>query len=486
MSGMESSNTAGKTSLTESSPSIPSPKPGKTESEAVKTLFLTRIQLCRVVYDYSDSRRDREAKAEKLNALLELQKFARNSQNVREHIRPHIDLVMDMILTNIVRPLCRDTQSVQNLDISDLGTEPKEVPIDPAWVYLQPLYEFSLCVISDEAMDVQVLKKFVTRRFVEELLQVMDSEEPGERGYLKSVLSRLYSKLVPRRMLIRSVLNSYFLTLIHDSPCLRSPSDLLELLSSIAAGFAIPLRQEHVEFFKNTVIPLHKVKRTGHMNQLMHCAQLFLNKERRLAGPLIEGLLRYWPFGNSPKEMLFLNELLESLEVCEVSSLSPLIPKLFRLLCRYLSGPHLHLTDHVMCFFENSFFLAIFRAYKEITFPMLIPVVTELAETHWHSIIKGNFNALKELIESFDPVLCEEIRGNGQKIGPNRGNFWHNMHNISSRREVEAQWQALIVRAKQVDPGFIPPLLPYSDSHVVGLRNMHGSELSSEDLVPIF
>jgi serine/threonine-protein phosphatase 2A regulatory subunit B' len=36
---------------------------------------------------------------------------------------------------------------------------------------------------------------------------------------------------------------------------------------------------------------------------------LFLSKDHSLAIPLVEGLLRYWPFGNSPKEVLFLTEL---------------------------------------------------------------------------------------------------------------------------------------------------------------------------------
>jgi hypothetical protein len=38
---------------------------------------------------------------------------------------------------------------------------------------------------------------------------------------------------------------------------------------------------------------------------------LFLSKDPSLATMLVEGLLRYWPFANSTKEVQFLNELLE-------------------------------------------------------------------------------------------------------------------------------------------------------------------------------
>ena len=48
---------------------------------------------------------------------------------------------------------------------------------------------------------------------------------------------------------------------------------------------------------------------------------LFLTKDRTLAIPLLEGLLKYWPFANCVKETLFLTELQEVLEVCEVDKL---------------------------------------------------------------------------------------------------------------------------------------------------------------------
>ena len=42
---------------------------------------------------------------------------------------------------------------------------------------------------------------------------------------------------------------------------------------------------------------------------------LFLSKEANLAFPLIEGILKYWPFANYSKSTLFLSELLDVLEV---------------------------------------------------------------------------------------------------------------------------------------------------------------------------
>jgi len=139
---------------------------------------------------------------------------------------------------------------------------------------------------------------------------LFDCEEPKERDYLKNILHRLYAKLVPRRKMIRKAKNDCFMTLIHETQHFNGASELLDILASIISGFAVPLRDEHVQFFKNVIIPLHKVS-TSHLyhEQLLRCSMLFLSKDHSLAIPLVEGLLKYWPFANSPKETLFLSEL---------------------------------------------------------------------------------------------------------------------------------------------------------------------------------
>lgn len=90
----------------------------------------------------------------------------------------------------------------------------------------------------------------------------------------------------------------------------------------------------------------------------------------------MDGLLRYWPFANSAKEVMFLTELLEVIEVCEIIKLEPLIQKLFKRIVRCIAGPHLQVADRAMCYFENDYFLTILKTYKNFTFPLLVPVIS--------------------------------------------------------------------------------------------------------------
>ena len=135
---------------------------------------------------------------------------------------------------------------------------------------------------------------------------------------------------------------------------------------------------------------------------------LFLTKDRTLAIPLLQGLLKYWPFANCTKETLFLTELQEVLAVCEVQAVENLIPKLFKWIVKCIGGIHLQVADRAMCFFENDYFLNILKTYKEKTFLMLVPIIVELAENHWHKILQESLIALKTILKEIDPLAFDE------------------------------------------------------------------------------
>ena len=69
-------------------------------------------------------------------------------------------------------------------------------------------------------------------------------------------MHKLYAKLVPIIKVIRRVITECFHLLIHEIHKFNGVWELLDIMASIISGFAIPLREEHVIFFKNIIIPL--------------------------------------------------------------------------------------------------------------------------------------------------------------------------------------------------------------------------------------
>jgi len=59
--------------------------------------------------------------------------------------------------------------------------------------------------------------------------------------------------------MIRKAITDQFYALIHCEYKFNGVAELLDILASIISGFAVPLREEHVKFFRGVIIPLHKV-----------------------------------------------------------------------------------------------------------------------------------------------------------------------------------------------------------------------------------
>lgn len=93
-------------------------------------------------------------------------------------------------------------------------------------------------------------------------------------------------------------------------------TELLEILGSITSGLSVPLRQEHLDFFRKVLIPLHKVKELSTFNQqLQVCVKNYLEKSMALCIDLIKCLLKFWPLTNPAKEVIFINEIEEVMDL---------------------------------------------------------------------------------------------------------------------------------------------------------------------------
>lgn len=74
-------------------------------------------------------------------------------------------------------------------------------------------------------------------------------------------------------------------------------------------------------------------------SRLVHCSQ-FVEKDSKLAEPVLTALLKYWPVTNSQKEVLFLGELEEILELTQAPEFQKVMIPLFRQLAKCLNSQH--------------------------------------------------------------------------------------------------------------------------------------------------
>lgn len=64
------------------------------------------------------------------------------------------------------------------------------------------------------------------------------------------------------------------------------------------------------------LIPLHKVKNLSTFNtQLQNCIKIYVEKQTILGISLTLGLIKYWPITSPGKEVIYINEIEEVLEL---------------------------------------------------------------------------------------------------------------------------------------------------------------------------
>ena len=109
-----------------------------------------------------------------------------------------------------------------------------------------------------------------------------------------------------------------------------------------------------------------------------------MTKDRSLAIPLLDGLLKFWPFASKDKEPLFLTEIQEVLEVATVEKIEHLVQPLFHRIAKCISGDYIKVCDKAMTLFQNEFFMNALKHYKKIAFPILVPVINQLVDEEYH------------------------------------------------------------------------------------------------------
>jgi serine/threonine-protein phosphatase 2A regulatory subunit B' len=365
-------------------------------------LFRKKMEVCAVVFDfYNDSNaREKEAKRQ---TLLEIVEYVNNTRNCFNEAL--MQDVVNMVGANIFRAL--QTRNKDPLAFSD--PEDDEPCLERAWPHLQIVYEFFLRFVVSNDVDPKIAKRFVDQNFLMKLLELFDSEDPRERDYLKTILHRVYGKFMALRSFIRRAIQHVFFKVIYECETHNGVGELLEILGSIINGFALPLKDEHRDFLIKALIPLHKVKSLASFNQqLSYCMAQYVEKDPRLAYDIITAMLRFWPVSITAKQVLFLNELEETLELTQPSEFHRMQEMLFRRLALCITCPHFQVAERTLFFWNNDYIVKLINQNRHALFPMIIGALYKNSKQHWNSAVHGlTFNVLKLLMEA-DPQLFDE------------------------------------------------------------------------------
>jgi len=271
------------------------------------------------------------------------------------------------------------------------------------------VYEFFLRFLESPDFQPSIGKKVIDQKFVLQLLELFDSEDPRERDFLKTVLHRIYGKFLGLRAFIRKQINNIFLRFIYETEHFNGVSELLEILGSIINGFALPLKVEHKQFLVKVLLPLHKVKCLSlYHAQLAYCVVQFLEKDPTLTEEVIRGLLKYWPKTCSQKEVMFLGEIEEILDVTEPAQFVKIQEPLFKQISRCVSSPHFQVAERALYLWNNEYVMSLIEENSAAIMPIMFPALYRISKEHWNqTIVALVYNVLKTFMEMNSKLFDE-------------------------------------------------------------------------------
>lgn len=333
-------------------------------------LFASKLRQCCKMVRQDDS----ELRKLKHMILYQLLDYINSSNNIFPEIA--INDFFACVSANIFRATPKPACESYIWDADE-----DEASIDTSWYHLQFIYEMLLrFVFSANASSAQagggagpqnpseyqkLVRRHITQEFILKLVQLFNSSDPRERDYVKTILHRIYANFMLLRSYIRNIIKSELTNFMNNSQRHNGICEVLEILGSIINGFAVPLKAEHSSFLASVLIPLHRVVHVKTiLPQLSYCIGKFVEKDASLSVGVISGIFGYWPRLSNGKEVSFLTEVEELLEIVTpeslydaggLSSYSRITgPRLVELSTGYIQGSPEYLKSEMYRFDETG------------------------------------------------------------------------------------------------------------------------------------
>lgn len=407
-------------------------------SSEKQNLFIRKLNLCCVVFDFTDPTKNLKEKEIKRQALVELVDYVTSAN--WKFTETVLQEAIKMVSANLFRALT--PQPRENKVVEGFDLEEDDPLMDPGWPHLQIVYEFLLRFIASSETDAKLAKRYIDHSFVLKLLDLFDSEDPREREYLKTLLHRIYGKFMVHRPFIRKAINHIFYRFIFETEKHNGIAELLEILGSIINGFALPLKEEHKLFLVRALIPLHKPKCLAmYHQQLSYCITQFVEKDCKLVDTVIRGLLKYWPITNSSKEVMFLSELEEVLEATQPTDFQRCMVPLFHQIARCLNSSHFQVAERALFLWNNDHIENLIKQNRQVILPIIFPALEKNASNHWNQAVHSLTLNIRKIFFDLDPELykeClvkfQEAESKEEEIKVRREATWKQLEEIAAKK----------------------------------------------------
>ena len=95
-------------------------------------------------------------------------------------------------------------------------------------------------------------------------------------------------------------------------------------------------------------------------------------------------MLRLWPKVNSSKEVMFLNEIEEILDIIDPQEFVKIQVPLFNQLAKCVSSSHFQVAERALFYWNNDYILNLISDNANVILPIMFTPLYKNSKTHWN------------------------------------------------------------------------------------------------------
>jgi len=119
-------------------------------------------------------------------------------------------------------------------------------------------------------------------------------------------------------------------------------------------------------------------------------------------------MIKYWPTTNSAKEVLFLNEIEDVLELSHGDDFKTVMVPLARQLAKSLGSSHFQIAERALFLWHNEYVSGLFADNRSTILPILFPSLHANSQKHWNPTVLNLTQNVVKIFTDLDQPLVQE------------------------------------------------------------------------------
>ena len=357
------------------------PLNSQTKTEDIKKLL---IQKCKIASQKVDSNKEElsmftMAKTDYLKDILN--SISNNSFKLPQDLETY-SAIFSLIASHIFQT-AKKFPDLWNSVNDDYYFEVDKYLEDKEWYFKSMIYDISIALFKRDDFDME-MTNLLTCDLFKLCVYLMRTIYPKEQEKLELLFIEIYQKMGKYRRFGLEVARSALTRISINNDSFVGARSLLAVMKSITDGLKVPLKQNHKDFYYNTILPLHRHDHCLYFwTELVNVVLSYLEKDEQLTVDTYKFIMKIWPRVCVSKQINFIEELGLLASYVPDNSTTEVVRTIATQFNNTVMGVNTILAKKMLTLFDINDFVWLITEKAQDSYPILIPSLFNAANTHW-------------------------------------------------------------------------------------------------------